>query len=38
MVGFLRKQSWGGVGNKVERVGSLCMGDQYLFIRCDNDV
>ena len=38
MVGFLRKQSWGGVGNKVERVGSLFMGDQYLFIRYDNDV
>ena len=31
MVGFLRKQSWGRVGNKVERVESLCMGDQYLF-------
>ena len=38
MVGFLRKQSWGRVGNKVERVGSFCMGDQYLFIRRDNDV
>ena len=38
MVGFLRKQSWDGVGNKVERVGSLCMEDQYFFIRHDDDV